>query len=75
MKQPIPIFIETDTIHLDQLLKWIGMTDTGGQARFMIEDGKIQVNGNNVKEKRKKIHLGDCITINEQEYTVSQEKK
>lgn len=65
--------ITTEVIQLDQLLKWMGLTETGGQARFLIDAGKIQVNGMIVRERRKKIHPGDCLLIEGQEYNILQE--
>jgi len=65
--------ITTEVIQLDQLLKWMGLTETGGQARFLIDAGKIQVNGMIVRERRKKIHPGDWLLIEGQEYKILQE--
>jgi ribosome-associated protein len=64
------VAVSTDVIQLDQLLKWMGLTETGGQARFLIDAGKVQVNGQTVKERRKKIYPGDCVMIDGQEYRV-----
>ena len=47
--------ISTEWIQLDQLIKWLGITETGGQARFLIDDGQVAVNGVIVRERRKKI--------------------
>lgn len=57
------IEITTPVIQLDQLLKWAGIADTGGQVRFFIDDGLIKVNGIKIHERRKKIHPGDIIEI------------
>lgn len=57
------IEISTPTIKLDQLLKWAGIADTGGQVRLFIEDGMILLNGTKVHERRKTIHPGDIIEI------------
>ena len=57
------IEITTPTIKLDQLLKWAGIADTGGQVRLFIDDGLITLNGVQVNEKRKKIVPGDIIEI------------
>lgn len=65
--------ISTELIQLDQLLKWIGLAETGGQARFLIDDGKVQVNGEVVRERRKKIVPGDQVMIGKQIYVVQRE--
>jgi len=57
------IEITTPTIKLDQLLKWAGIADTGGQVRLFIDDGLITINGIKVHERRKKINIGDIIEI------------
>ena len=57
------IEISTPVIQLDQLLKWAGIADTGGQVRLFIDDGLISVNGIKIHERRKKIHPGDIIEI------------
>ena len=67
------ISITTEFIQLDQLLKWMGLTETGGQARFLIAAGKVQVNGQIVKERRKKIFSGARLLIDDQEYSIFQD--
>lgn len=57
------IEISTPTIKLDQLLKWAGIVDTGGQVKLFIDDGLIMLNGIKVHERRKTIHPGDIIEI------------
>lgn len=59
------INISTPTIQLDQLLKWAGIAESGGQVKLFIEDGLILLNGTKVYERRKKIHPGDIIEIKE----------
>jgi ribosome-associated protein len=44
-------------IKLDQFLKFSGITATGGQAKWMIVDGEVKVNG--VVETRRGRKLGD----------------
>jgi len=34
-----------ETIKLDQFLKFVGIAPTGGQAKLLIEDGRVKVNG------------------------------
>ena len=44
MKNEI-ITITTEFIRLDALLKLGGALDTGGQAKFVIQNGEVKVNG------------------------------
>ncbi len=48
------IKIETEFIKLDQLLKFTGITDTGGQSKILISDGLVKVNGELTKARGKK---------------------
>jgi len=73
MKQSEVISISTEVIQLDQLMKWMGVVVTGGQARFLIMEGKVQVNGNIVTARRKKIYSGDFLKIDNLEYKIMQE--
>ena len=57
------ILIKTETINLDQLLKWASIVDSGGIVKFMIEDQLIKDNGEVVTQRRKKIYPGDIIEI------------
>ena len=57
-------------IQLNQLLKWIGVLETGGQIGFLLERRAILLNGVIVNEKRKKIYPGDIVTINNDDYIV-----
>lgn len=55
--------IETESIKLDQLLKFSGYVGTGGQAKMLIQDGLVAVNDEIIKKRGKKIKKGDIISI------------
>ncbi|MCH5201577.1 MAG: RNA-binding S4 domain-containing protein [Oscillospiraceae bacterium] len=57
------IFIETEFIRLQDLLKFSGMTDTGGQAKYLIQDGYVMVNGEVCTMRGKKLRSGDSVTL------------
>ena len=66
--------ITTEFITMDKLLKFSGVADTGGQAFLMVEDGVVRLNGQLATEKRKKVHPGDVVNIDDQiELTVVKE--
>lgn len=66
--------ITSEFITMDKLLKFSGVADTGGQAFLMVEDGVVRLNGQLVKEKRKKVYPGDIVNIDNQiELTVAKE--
>ncbi|NLK42940.1 MAG: S4 domain-containing protein YaaA [Tissierellia bacterium] len=57
------ISIETEYIKLDQLLKLIGIAQTGGQAKMIISEGNIMVNKEVAYERGKKIRKNDIVEI------------
>lgn len=57
------IEITTPFIKLEQLLKFSGLTETGGQAKHLIQSGFVFVNGEIAKERGKKIYPGDEVIL------------
>lgn len=57
------IRIKTETIHLDQLLKWANIVRSGGEAKFLIQSGKVSVNGNPEKRRSAQIKPGDIVEL------------
>ncbi len=57
------IKIETDFIKLDSFLKLAALVQTGGQAKMIIADGMVKVNGEVCTMRGKKLRIGDVIEI------------
>ena len=57
------IAIHTESIQLDQLLKWAGIIESGGQGRPMLEEKLFLVNGNIETAKRRRLFPGDTVEI------------
>lgn len=55
--------IDGDYIELIQLLKAIGMAQTGGHAKMIVEDEAVFRNGELETRKRAKLVSGDVIQI------------
>ena len=55
------IAINTEYIKLDSLLKYAALTGTGGEAKIVILDGMVRVNGEICTERGKKIRSGDTV--------------
>ena len=55
------VYIDQDFIKLDSLLKFGGVVPTGGQAKVLVQSGKVYVNGKVCTEREKKIHVGDQV--------------
>ena len=53
--------ITTEPVELYKILKFEGMTASGGEAKLVIEQGQVCVNGKIETRKRKKIVSGDII--------------
>ena len=51
--------IETPFIRLDALLKFAGAVETGGEAKLLIQDGAVRVNGQVCTQRGKKLCPGD----------------
>lgn len=50
-------------IKLDQFLKWIGVVQTGGEAKLLIQEGQVQVNGKVETRRGRKLVEGDRIRV------------
>ena len=57
------IKINTEFIKLDALLKFSSLVSSGGEAKAIIQDGKVLVNGEVCTMRGKKIREGDTVSI------------
>lgn len=55
--------IQSESIQLDQFLKWAGIVQTGGHAKILINEGVIKVNGEKETRRSRKLIDGDEIYI------------
>ena len=51
--------IETEFIKLQDLLKFAGAVETGGEAKLIIQNGEVRVNGEVCTMRGKKLYPGD----------------
>ena len=65
------IKIETEYITLQQLMKITDVISSGGQAKFMVKELDITVNGESENRRGRKLYPGDKIIIEGTEYTIS----
>ncbi|MCG8450453.1 MAG: RNA-binding S4 domain-containing protein [Pirellulales bacterium] len=61
---------EQPTIRLDQFLKAQGIADTGGQAKLLIQEGLVQVNGETETRRRRQLRAGDTVQVADQKMKV-----
>ena len=55
--------IQTEFIKLDQLLKFAGLAFSGAEAKSMVLDGIVSVNGEKCMMRGKKIRPGDLVSV------------
>jgi len=67
------VSISTPYIALDQLLKWAGLVMTGGEARGLILEGRVKVNGEIETRRGRKLRAGDRVLYNGQEMEITGE--
>ncbi len=60
---PIEVSIKTASIKLDQFLKWAGIAATGGEAKLIIQQGMIKINGNPEIRRSLNLTVGDIIEV------------
>jgi len=64
------IEIKTESIQLDQLLKWANIVATGGQAKQLIQSGQVLLNGEIETRRSKKVYRNDVVTVGDYTFRV-----
>ena len=62
--------ITTEPVELYKILKFEGIVSSGAEAKSVIADGQVTVNGEIETRKRKKIISGDIIEISNEKMQV-----
>ncbi|HHY46243.1 MAG TPA: RNA-binding S4 domain-containing protein [Firmicutes bacterium] len=57
------VIVESQEITLEALLKWSGITPTGGQAKRLIQSGMVEVNSIIETRRGRKLVPGDIVHI------------
>lgn len=60
------VSISTEFIKLDALLKFAGLVYSGGEAKSLIQEGHVLVNGEVCTMRGKKLRPGDSVTLGEE---------
>ena len=55
--------IHTEYIDLLQFLKATGIAATGGEAKAIVDDGLVTVNGQAESRRRRKLRVGDVLDL------------
>lgn len=64
------VLVRETPIELCQFIKFAGLTDSGGEAKQLISEGLVLLNGTAETQKRKKLVAGDRVTLRDQTIVV-----
>lgn len=67
------IVIKDEFIKLGQAMKLAGLVDSGLEAKLVIQDGEVKVNGTVEVQRGKKIYPGDTFSFQGKTVTVANE--
>lgn len=62
--------ISTEYIKLEQLMKLAGMVGSGSDAKMIIAEGSVKVNGSVELQRGKKLRVGDIVEFERKKYVV-----
>jgi len=62
--------ITTEYIKLDSFLKAVNEAASGGEAKIMVAEGGVAVNGSIELRRGRKLRPGDTVTINGSSYLI-----
>ena len=65
-----PVTITTEYIQLQDAMKLANAAETGGEAKLMIQEGQILVNGEICQMRGKKLRPGDRFVCGSQTYQI-----
>ena len=65
--------ITTDYIKLDSFLKVVNVVGSGGEAKVIIAEGQVKVNGETETRRGRKLYPGDRVLLGDHEFTVERE--
>jgi ribosome-associated protein len=62
--------ISTADITLGEALKLAGVVPTGGQAKRLVQDGRVAVNGQVERRRGRRMQPGDRMAVRGREYRI-----
>ena len=65
------VSIRDDTIRLGQALKLTGLAGSGGEARALIEDDAVRVNGEVETRRGRQLRRGDVVALGSEEVRIA----
>jgi len=64
------IKIDSEIIKLDAFMKWAAIVVNGGEAKVLIQEGLVKVNGNVETQRGKKLKVNDIIEFDGESYKI-----
>ncbi|MEE0686044.1 MAG: RNA-binding S4 domain-containing protein [Lachnospiraceae bacterium] len=64
------IVLRDDFIKLGQVLKAAGLVESGVEAKIVIQNGEVKVNGVTETQRGKKLYDGDIVTFDRDEIKI-----
>jgi ribosome-associated protein len=69
--EPRAVPIREEVIRLGQLLKLAGLADSGGEARALLEQGAVTVNGEAEARRGRQLRAGDVVAVGDEAVRVA----
>jgi ribosome-associated protein len=73
MPEPFDVPIRDDSIRLGQFLKLANLVESGADAKPLIQDGAVSVNGEVETRRGRQLVRGDVVTLGPQSARVADE--
>ena len=68
----IPLEITTEFIKLQDAMKYANAVYSGGEAKVLIQDGQVEVNGEVCTRRGKKLRPGDTFSFHGSVYAITE---
>ena len=68
--EPLPLMISTEFIKLEAAMKFAALTETGGEAKEVIQQGQVTVNNEICTMRGKKLRPGDVFAYHGHEFII-----
>ena len=68
--QQIEFQLNSEYVELNQLLKMVGLCDSGGAGKVMVAEGVVSVDGQQELRKTAKIRAGAVVTLGDVQISV-----
>ena len=67
----VSVAIRTETIRLQDFLKFCSAVGSGGEAKLLVQDGAVAVNGETETRRGRKLQPGDTVSLNGKSWRVT----